>query len=91
MRQVTPSTPEKMKSLLDKQYDWPAQYTFKFLVPKEQLETLLEKVPESGEHSQRESRSGKFVSLTVVETFSSSDEVIEVYRQVSSVEGLISL
>lgn len=81
---------EKFKALLDEHHDWPSPYAFKFVVPKEQT-PLLEALFEEGVCSTRNSRTGRYVSLTAEMQMSSSEEVLTVYRKVSRIEGIISL
>lgn len=78
------------KTRLDTYYDWPVVYTFKFVVPSAQVESLLSLIDDA-EISQRPSRKGNYVAITADRRVSSSDEVLDVYRKVEGIEGLISL
>ncbi|MCO4793302.1 MAG: DUF493 domain-containing protein [Bacteriovoracaceae bacterium] len=79
-----------MKALLEDQHDFPCSFTFKFVVPADKIDTL-ENLVKEGNKSKRPSKSGKYISLTVVMDVKSSDHILEVYDSVSGVEGLISL
>lgn len=81
---------EKMRQLLDLEYQWPATYSFKFIVPAHRVEQLIEKLGE-GELVKKNSRTGKYISVTIHKKMTSTEEVIEIYQNVSSVEGVISL
>ncbi len=81
---------DKLKALLDEKYEWPAQYKFKFIVPHKSSDSLLE-VLDTENLEKRPSKSGKYVSYTSLQTVKSSNHVIEIYKSVAHVEGLISL
>ena len=40
---------QELKTKLDNHHDWPEDYTFKFVVPKDQIDELLAVLPE-GKH-----------------------------------------
>lgn len=70
-----------LKEALDAEYNWPASYTFKFVVPAAKKQELLKFFPE---HlvSWKDSRTGKYASLTCTQTMMSSDEVIALYEEI---------
>ena len=80
----------KFKALLDDRHQWPCEYTFKFVVPADK-EDELAAFFEASETIKKNSKTGKFISFTIVRLMNSSDEVIEVYTKVSEVEGVVSL
>lgn len=82
--------PVKFKELLDSQNNWPAHYTFKFVIPKDKLNDI-EEVFESDEISTRDSRKGNYVSVTVTKYVISSDEILNIYNETAEIDGLISL
>ena len=81
---------QELKTKLDNHHDWPEDYTFKFVVPKDQIDELLAVLPE-GKTSQRESKTGKYIAVTLVLHVNHSDEVIDVYKKATKIENLISL
>lgn len=81
---------EQFKERLDDTYQWPATYTFKFVVPQQKKGSLLSLVP-MGDISERASSSGKYVSLTIKSRMNSSDQVVDAYKKVSALEGVITL
>lgn len=93
MHKITAANREwwsRFKDLLDTQNEWPADYIFKFIVPRAgqaQLQELF------GAHpvTVRASNKGRYVSVTATMEMFSSDDVIRVYREASEVEGVISL
>lgn len=78
------------KEKLEQQHEFPGQYIFKFIVPSEKVGEVKNLLP-PGELSLRRSSNNTYTSLTFQRIVESSDEVIEVYLTVKSVEGVISL
>ncbi|CCO24520.1 DUF493 domain-containing protein [Maridesulfovibrio hydrothermalis] len=81
---------ESFKATLDEHHEWPCDYTFKFIVPGPalaELKSLLDKIP----HSEKDSKTGKYTSVTVTITAKSSDEIITLYEKAATIEGIISL
>jgi len=81
---------DQFKRLLDEQNDWPAPFTFKFIVPKRSLDDLLELL-DGYRVETRISRKGSYTSVTVSPVMRSSDAVIGLYERVSKIEGLMAL
>jgi hypothetical protein len=81
---------DRFRSLLNDEYDWPADYTFKFIVPSEQL-GQVEAVFPGDERRVRASRRGRYCSVTVIRTVESAEEVIAVYDEAGAIEGIVSL
>lgn len=85
---------KKLKKSLKKDTTWPAKYLYKFIVP-----ASLEKIAEieaifsstNAEISTRDSSKGTYTSLSITVILKSPDAVIEKYKKVSKVEGVISL
>lgn len=80
---------ERLKELLDSEHQWPTRYTFKFIVSAERLGEVVEVLGEGVEV--KESKGGKYVSVTLHAHMESSDAVIDIYQRVSVIEGVISL
>lgn len=81
---------QRLAELLDQQYRWPADYLFKFVVPRQQLLRLTD-LFESSQMSFKESRTGKYISASVTLRMASSESVLAIYRQAAEIEGLIAL
>ena len=81
---------ESFRSSLDANYDWPCLFPFKFIVPKDQTETVLDLFADDPVKA-NESSSGRFVAYTMEMHVHSCDEVIAIYQRVSQVPGVISL
>jgi hypothetical protein len=75
---------------LDEHYSWPALYIFKFIVPAGKESDLKNLFP-LHTSSDKQSTTGKYVSITFKMMMPSSDSVIEVYVKASVIEGLIAL
>lgn len=70
--------------------EWPAGYLFKFIVPANKVNEIVEILPK-GELSTRESGKGKYVSVTSYSEMETCDEVINVYEKASRVQGIMAL
>ncbi|WP_027722648.1 DUF493 domain-containing protein [Maridesulfovibrio zosterae] len=81
---------ESFKTTLDEHHEWPCEYTFKFIVPGTaltELKSMLDGIP----HSEKDSKTGKYTSVTVNIMAESSDEIVTIYEKAATIEGLISL
>lgn len=81
---------DSFRERLENEYEWPSLYTFKFIVPKEQEDAVMELFPKV-EVSTKESSGGKYISLTARLMANSSDTIISVYEKARHIEGLIAL
>ena len=81
---------EQFKKKLEANHDFPCSYMFKFIVTIRKKEALLNLLPKVAIKTKR-STSNKFVSITLSMEIESSDKVIDIYKQVYQVEGLIAM
>ena len=81
---------ESFREKLDKQYSWPAVYTFKFISTKDKTDEVTKLFPRH-EVIEKPSSKGKYISLTIRMMVKSSQEVINVYVEVHKIGGVISL
>ncbi|MGB0409936.1 MAG: DUF493 family protein [Opitutales bacterium] len=81
---------DSFRSSLDANHDWPCSFPFKFIVPKDQSETVLELFADDPVQA-NESSSGRFIAYTMEMHVHSCDEVIAIYQRVAQVPGVISL
>lgn len=84
----------RLKEQLAGDTKWPAPYMYKFIVPGDaqkvaQIETIFNGT--NAQISTRNSSKGTYTSVSIKVIMSSPDAVIEKYKQVSEVEGVISL
>ncbi len=81
---------EKFKNLLDDSYQWPDYYEFKFIVKMEDKEKILAQLPEF-QISEKQSGKGNYISISARKLIKSTEEVVEIYKRMSSIKGVISL
>ncbi|PXY39907.1 DUF493 domain-containing protein [Flavobacterium cheongpyeongense] len=85
---------ERLKVELDNSNTWPAEYLYKFIVPSiadnvEQVEKAFDRM--GAVIKTTKSKTGKFTSVSIDVTMNSADEVISKYKEVSTIEGIVSL
>lgn len=90
MIQKTGADLDRLADLLEQHYHWPADYPFKFIVPRQQVARLSD-LFDSSAMTFKESRTGKYVSVSVTLMMNSTDSVLAIYRQAAEIEGLIAL
>lgn len=83
----------KLRELLNKEGIWPTVYMFKFIVPADNQKIALVEAKFSDEAviSHKESSNGKYFSITVKEVMLSADAIIDKYKEMKNIEGLITL
>jgi putative lipoic acid-binding regulatory protein len=84
----------RLRAQLADNTHWPADYLYKFIVPTDdskikQIEVIFDNTGAVIESKQ--SKKGTYTSLSVTVHLESPDAVIEKYKQVGTVEGVISL
>jgi putative lipoic acid-binding regulatory protein len=85
---------ERLKVELDKSNSWPAEYLFKFIVPSS--ETNIQKVQDAfncmgAVIKTTKSKTGKFTSISIDLMVKDSQEIIDKYQELSTIEGIVSL
>lgn len=83
-----------LKIQLNDTTEFPADYMYKFIVPTDgdQLEKVKSIFDFKGAVIKtRNSKTGKYVSSTIVLKLNSADEVISYYKKVENIKGIISL
>ncbi|WP_299837154.1 DUF493 family protein [uncultured Tenacibaculum sp.] len=73
---------------------FPSKYLYKFIVPsgEEKVQQVQEIFNKGGAViTTRQSRTGKFTSVSIHLNVSTVDEVISYYQQAEKIEGIISL
>lgn len=82
----------KIRELLDAEYTWPALYIFKFVVPKASLSDLEQILGEYKSFlTKKSSKTGKYISVTLNITMESTESVIDIYKKVKQVKGVMAL
>lgn len=89
MKQDFKGLREKLEHL-----SFPSIYMFKFIVKSDlkkiaQIESMFNS--ERAEITRKESTNGSFVSITVKEVMLGVDEIINIYKASSTIEGVIAL
>ena len=87
---MEPNWADSLREKLDAHYIWPSLYTFKFIVPKEKVEEVKKLFPKH-ESTEKYSKNGNYISVTIQMMMPGSEEIIEVYNLAAGVEGLIAL
>jgi hypothetical protein len=85
---------KKLKENLSQDSTFPSKYLFKFIVPSDvdkinQIEDLFNF--EGAVINKNVSKTGKFTSVSIQTIMKSADAIIEKYRAVEKIEGIISL
>lgn len=85
---------KKLRQTLSEETQFPAKYLFKFIVannelPIRQVEDLFNNV--GAIITKKNSKTGKFTSISIQLIMKSADEIIAKYKEASVIEGIISL
>ena len=85
---------EKLKKSLIETTEFPTKYMYKFIIPSadekfKQIESIFDNM--GAVINSKPSKTGKYVSLTILVKMTSPDEIIVIYQEVSKIEGVISL
>ena len=85
---------KKLKTQLDETTKFPSDYLYKFIVSAEgnRVEEVQSIFDNKGAViNTKKSKTGKYISVSIVMKLARSDEVIKYYREAEKVEGIISL
>ena len=85
---------DRLQVELDNSNSWPAEYLFKFIVPS--IENNVEFVENAfncmgAVIKTTKSKTGKYTSISVDVTVKNSEEIIQKYKEVSVIKGIVSL
>lgn len=85
---------DRLKVELDNSNSWPSLYLFKFIVPTN-IDNI-EKVEKAFDCmgaviKTTKSKTGKFTSISIDVQMKSSQEIVDKYLEVSTIEGIVSL
>ena len=84
----------RLKEQLENSTQWPSKYKFKFILKsnsknqKKLIQIFKNLKPKI---STKHSSTNKFTSFTILVELNSSDDVIEIYKLASEIDGIISL
>jgi len=85
---------DNLKATIDETTEFPSKYLYKFIIPnvKERLEKVQNIFNYGGAViDTRESKTGKFISISILIEMQNSAIIIEKYKEADQVEGIISL
>jgi len=82
----------KLREQLDL-LEWPDVYLFKFIIPNnsENIAKVTALFSNTNKMQFHESKTGKFVSISVKEMMLSVDSIIDKYEQATKIKGLMAL
>ena len=81
---------KSFKATLEEEYNFPTRYIFKFIVKTGLKQQILELLP-GAKKSERVSKNGNFVSITLSQIMKNSEEIVYIYEKASKIKGVISL
>ena len=84
----------KLKLQLKDTTEFPEDYMYKFIVPssENQVKEVQDLFNNKGAVIKtKKSKTGKYISLSIVLKIESADKVIEYYKKVENIKGIISL
>lgn len=86
---------EQLKNKIEVSQNFPSEYMFKFILFSNnqkiaQIEALFNNIPDC-EIFIRESSRGRYVSITVKQMVQSVEYIIEIYKKVSKIQGVMML
>ncbi len=84
---------ESLREQLNKEKNWPLVYMFKFIIPADNRKIALVESKFSDEAiiTQKESTTGKYISITVKEVMLDANSIIDKYKEMEGIEGLMAL
>lgn len=84
----------KFKERLEEIHSFPSTYMFKYIVPAEQsIIAKLHSIFSSANPSisSRDSKNGKYTSITIKVEVNDANDVVIYYRQAAAIEGIVML
>lgn len=84
---------DNLKRTLLENSTWPLEYMFKFIVPNEEnkVNEVKELLPKDSKLKFKHTKNLKYVAITCIAIVDTADEIIEISRNVSVIEGVIAL
>lgn len=81
---------QKFRALLDESYQWPDYYEFKFIIKTDDKHLIIGKLEGFRIH-ETPSKQGNYTSVSARKLMKSTEEVLEIYKLMSTIKGIISL
>ena len=82
---------EAFREKVESQHSFPGSYYFKFIVPKDKKDEIIDVLPSEADISFKNSSGNKYVSVTAKALVQNSQAVLDVYFEANKVEGCIAL
>ena len=89
---MTSSKYDKLRELFEEN-NFPMVYPFKFIIVKDEKKIIrIRRIfDETAEISMRDSKNGKYLSITIKQMMLNTDDIINRYLLMEEIEGVISL
>lgn len=83
---------EQLLAQLRRESLWPALYFFKFIIPADlkKIALIESRFSEKAIISLHESSKGKYVSVSIKEIMPTPESVVDKYKQMGDIEGLMA-
>ncbi len=83
---------ENLRKELNKNGNWPMVYMFKFIIPADNKKLALveSKFSNSSVITKKESYNGNYISITIKEVMLTAESIIEKYKEMAGIDGLMS-
>lgn len=82
---------ESFREKVENEHTFPGYYIFKFIVPAEKKDEILDLLPPGDNVKFKESSNKKYISVTSRVKLQTSQGVLDVYFAANKVEGCIAL
>lgn len=83
-----------LREKLETNHDFPEDYLFKFIIPNDQAKlTEIYRVFDGIKHTltNTDSKNGKYTSLSINAFVLDANQVVNIYQEITKIEGVISL
>lgn len=82
----------ELRSKLEKD-SWPSVYMFKFILPSDNHKIALVEshFDDGAEINHQSSSNGKYISITIRQVMLTAESVIDIYKKIAELKGIISL
>ncbi|MDC1107121.1 DUF493 family protein [Prolixibacteraceae bacterium] len=84
---------KRLEEILKEDNSWPKPYMFKFIVPNHnnKVNTVKAMMPQPDKVVMRSSKDLKYVSISLKTIVKSAEEILDLYKKIDQVEGVIKL
>ncbi len=84
---------KRLEEELNKNHEWPTKYMYKFIIPNDEqkIEEVKNRFEKPHEFRKNYSRNAKYVSLTFIAEENSPEDIINQYKKMEDIEGLITI